>query len=35
MATQILAVFDISKAVNDDGTLIEPIVKFSSEGISR
>ncbi|KLO09753.1 cytochrome P450 [Schizopora paradoxa] len=35
MATQILAVFNISKAVNDDGTLMEPVVKFSSEGISR
>ncbi len=35
MAARILAVFDISKCVRDDGTVIEPVVKFSSEGISR
>lgn len=35
MAVQILAVFDIGKALNEDGTVVEPVVKFSSEGISR
>jgi len=35
MAAQILAVFKISKAINDQGETIEPNVKFSLEGVVR
>lgn len=35
MATHILAVFDIAKAVRDDGTEVEPAVKYTIDGVVR
>jgi len=35
VASQILAVFHISKAVGDDGNVIEPIVKFAMDGVTH
>jgi len=35
LVTQILAIFDISKAVGDGRELVEPAVKFTSDGIVR
>jgi len=35
MATHILSLFNITKAVRDDGTAIEPIVKITNEGVVR
>ncbi|KLO17442.1 cytochrome P450 [Schizopora paradoxa] len=35
MAVQILAVFDICKALNDKGEVIEPEVKFTHDGVAR